>query len=135
MADLRPPAAQPTGHIRRSATLTLLAHQVCHPDPDGVDPFVRGVPPIPALIPPLLVRWVRGGPVDLNASAVLHVQVVEVPIAGSVLYPSLSAGRRQPMATFHSPHVTEFKNRQRASAGVAKSQFYLLPPADPRPRR
>jgi hypothetical protein len=56
--------------------LPLLVDQVGYPDPDRVDPLVYRVPAVAALIAPLLVRWVRGCPVDLDASAVLRIQVV-----------------------------------------------------------
>jgi len=72
-----------------------------------------------------------GGPVDLNARAVFRVQVVQVPIARRLPYSSLPFRDRQSVGSFHCTRVPEFKHRQRAIVGLAKSQFDLLPPTEP----
>jgi hypothetical protein len=120
-------------HIRRSTAHPFLIDQVGHPDPYRVDPCVHRVPAVATLVPPLFIHGVRGSTVDLNASAVFDIQVVQVPIASLLPDPRLACRRRQPVGMFHTPHVPEFKNGERAVPGVAERQLDVEPPLDPRP--
>jgi hypothetical protein len=135
MADTGAAACQPLGHIRRSTALLFLVDQVKNPYPDRVDPLVHRVPPVAAFVPPLFVLRVGGRPVNLDASAVFRIQVVQVPIACRMPDPRLPCRNGQPMGALDAPHVTEFEDGERAALGVAKSQLDILPSLDPRTRQ
>src|SRR5580692_6212640 len=83
-AGLGATAAKPRGYLGRCGALSLPRPQAEYADPDRVDLPVHGVPPVTVLVPPLLVCRVRGGAVDLDASPVLVVKVVQVAVAGAV---------------------------------------------------
>jgi hypothetical protein len=64
MTDGGTPAAEPPGHIGGGLALALIIPQIEESDPNGLDLLVDGVPPVAALVPPLLVFGVRGGSIS-----------------------------------------------------------------------
>jgi hypothetical protein len=109
VADGRASATQPLGHIGGGLAPALLISQLGESDADGLDLLVHRVPPIAALVTPLLVFGVRGGSVYFDARPVLLVEVVQVPIAGLLPDSRLPLCRWQAVRTLHAPDVTQFE--------------------------
>ena len=132
MTDGGTPAAEPPGHIGGGLALALVIPQIEESDPDGLDLLVDGVPPVAALVPPLLVFGVRGGSVYFDARPVLLVEVVEVFAAVLLADSDLPFGGWQAVRAFYAPDVTQFKQGHDPFAGVAEREFDVAPPPHPR---
>jgi hypothetical protein len=87
----------------------LLISQVRETDADGLDLLVDRVPPVAALVTPLLVFGMCGGPVYFDARPVLLVEVVQVPVAGLLPDSHLPLCRWQAVRALDAPDVTQFK--------------------------
>jgi len=133
VAYRRTPPAQPLRHIGGGLALAVLIFQVGESDADGLDLLVYRIPSVPALIPPLLVFGVRGGPVYFDARPVVLIQVVQVPAAATLLPDSdLPFRRWQAVRAFHALDIAQLKRGESAFTGIAKRHLDLTPPAHPR---
>ena len=133
MSNAGSSAAEPSGYVGGGLALALLITQIKESHADCLDSLVHRIPPVATLVPPLLVFGVRSDSVYFHTSPVVLVEAIQIPIAGLLSYSRLPYGSGQTMRSFHSPHVTQLEQGERAFAGVAERELDVTPPADPWP--
>ena len=84
---------------------------------------------VAALITPLLVLGMRGGPVEFHANPVRLVQVVEVPVAGVLPDSGLPPCCGKPVRAFHPADVAVLEHGQGPVLGVTERQGDFPAPA------
>lgn len=113
-------AGEPLGDVGGRLASGLLSPEVNHADADRFDSLVDQVPPVPVLVPPLLVLRVGGGTIDLDAGAMIPVEVVQIAVAGCLPDPDLPLGGWKAVWALDSALVAEFEQRERAALRLPK---------------
>jgi hypothetical protein len=106
--------AKGCGDVRRALASTLAQFEKAEPEGDDAAEQV-GV--VAALITPLLVFGMRGGPVEFHAHAVLLVEVVQIPVAGALPDSRLPARHGEPVRALDPPDIAVLKHGQGAIPG------------------
>jgi hypothetical protein len=119
--------------VGRRGTAAFLVAEVEKPDADGHDVVLDENRTVTSLIPPLLSGRVGCRPVDLDTSPIALIEIVQITTSALAADTGLATRGGQAVRPLHTSDITQLKEGQRTLARIAKREFYVPAPAEPRP--